>query len=131
MTNIMLHEVYAAASEACARCARECEFYASEFAGSIGNTVRLCLDCAQICRTTASFLGRRSHFLAELTRLCAEVCEACALECEKSPDEQLVDCADSCRRCAEQCLKVAEEPLLSGPGGVQGSGVATSVAPAL
>jgi len=53
-TNTMLNEMYAAASEACARCARECEFYASEFAGSIGNTVRLCLDCAQLCRTTAA-----------------------------------------------------------------------------
>ncbi len=121
---------YKSAIEACGRCAQECEHYASEFAGSIGNCVRLCVDTAQLCRTTASFLSRGSQFTPAITKLCAEVCQACAMECEKAPDALLGECAAICRNCAEECLKIADEQPPE-PFGTQGSGVSASVVPVL
>jgi hypothetical protein len=62
------------------------------------------LDCAEICKTTASLLARGSEHAQHIMPECAEICTVCAEECEKhSHMEHCRICADTCRQCAEMC----------------------------
>ena len=70
--------------------------------------IRLLLDCAEICQTSANFMLRGSEFHARTCGVCAEVCERCAASCESLGDDQhMKDCAQACRRCAESCRQMA------------------------
>jgi hypothetical protein len=70
---------------------------------SMADCIRLEIECAEICRTAASFMSRGSRFAHDVCRVCAEICEACGAECDKFGD------MDHCRRCAEACHQCAEE----------------------
>lgn len=70
--------------------------------------IRLLLDCAEICATSANFMLRGSDLHGAICAACAEVCDACAESCESMPDEQMRECADACRKCAERCRRMAE-----------------------
>jgi hypothetical protein len=71
--------------------------------------IRLLLDCAEICQTSANFMLRGSDFHARTCGVCAEICEQCAQSCaQMSQDPQMQACADACRRCAESCRRMAE-----------------------
>lgn len=70
--------------------------------------MRLLLDCAQICDTSADFMLRGSELHGETCRACAVVCERCAEACERfNDDEIMAACAEACRRCAESCRQMA------------------------
>lgn len=67
--------------------------------------IRLLMDCAQICTTTADYMGRGSSFHDRTCSLCSEICRLCAESCEQvAGDDQMVkQCAELCRRCAGSC----------------------------
>lgn len=70
--------------------------------------LRLLLDCAEICQTSANFMLRGSELHSRVCGLCAEVCERCAQDCERfSDDQQMMACAEICRRCSESCRQMA------------------------
>lgn len=70
--------------------------------------IRLLMDCAQICATSADFMIRGSDLHALTCGICAEVCERCAEDCERmNDDSRMQRCADACRRCAESCREMA------------------------
>ncbi len=71
--------------------------------------IRLLLDCAQICRTSADFMIRGSDLHPRVCALCADLCERCAQDCERVDrnDAQMEACVDLCRRCAETCRRMA------------------------
>jgi hypothetical protein len=73
--------------------------------------LRLIMDCAQICQTSADFMLRGSSFHGRVCGVCADVCESCADSCESfSDDAQMRLCAELCRECATTCreMSVAE-----------------------
>lgn len=70
--------------------------------------VRLLLDCAQICTTSADFMLRASEFHPQTCGVCADVCERCAEDCERFDDDFMQACAAACRRCAESCRHMAQ-----------------------
>lgn len=71
--------------------------------------IRLMLDCAEICQTSANFMLRQSPMHGRTCGLCAEVCLACAEDCERFPDDpQMMACADACRQCALSCQEMAQ-----------------------
>jgi hypothetical protein len=71
--------------------------------------IRLLLDCAEICMTSANYMLRGSELHARTCAVCAEVCERCAASCDAFEDDPLMkQCAAICRRCAESCRKMAE-----------------------
>lgn len=74
------------------------------------NHIRILLDCAEICNTSASFLLRDSNHAKELCDTCATVCEICAAECEDmmGSDEQMKQCAEICRVCSASCKNMAQ-----------------------
>ena len=105
----MSHEKNQALIDTLNRCATECSHCAmacldEKDVEMMVKCIRLDIDCADICRLTASLLSRGSEHGNHLLKECAEVCEACAEECEKhSHLEHCKRCADVCRDCAEAC----------------------------
>jgi hypothetical protein len=70
--------------------------------------IRLLLDCAEICQTSAGFMLRTSDLHTRTCAVCAEICERCARECEAFGDDPVMRaCAEACRRCAESCRQMA------------------------
>jgi len=70
--------------------------------------IRLLLDCAEICQTSADFMLHQSGFHPRTCLVCAEVCEACARDFDAFGDDvQMKRCAEACRRCAESCRGMA------------------------
>lgn len=71
--------------------------------------IRLLLDCAEICQTSANFMLRGSDFHPQTCGVCAEICEACAADCETFTDDpEMQRCAEICRTCAASCREMAD-----------------------
>lgn len=72
--------------------------------------VRLLIDCAQICSTSADFMIRDSAYHVESCGICAKVCEDCAASCESlgRSDRKLQECMDICRRTSESCYRMSQ-----------------------
>jgi hypothetical protein len=71
--------------------------------------IRMLLDCAQICATSADFMTRGSPLHRLTCGACAEICQQCADDCERMAggDEQMLQCVEMCRRCAASCRDMA------------------------
>ncbi|HYG61067.1 MAG TPA: four-helix bundle copper-binding protein [Thermoanaerobaculia bacterium] len=70
--------------------------------------IRLLLDCAEICETSANFMIRGSELHTETCRACSEVCQRCADDCRRlGSDPEMQQCAEACQRCAESCAQMA------------------------
>jgi hypothetical protein len=71
--------------------------------------IRLLLDCAEICATSANFMLRGSELHPRTCAVCAEICERCAEGCERiGPDDAMMQrCAEMCRRCVDTCRRMA------------------------
>ena len=75
--------------------------------------VRLLLDCAQICQTSADFMLRGSSYHTRTCGICADICSACAESCEQigADDSMMKTCAEVCRRCAASCRQMAQTKM--------------------
>ncbi|MGZ8380892.1 MAG: four-helix bundle copper-binding protein [Nitrospira sp.] len=71
--------------------------------------IRLLMDCAQLCTTTADFMARESLIHDRTCSLCSEICRLCAESCERvaGDDQSVTQCAELCLRCAESCNRMA------------------------
>jgi hypothetical protein len=67
--------------------------------------LRLLMNCAEICQTSANFMLSGSPLHGRVCAVCAEVCEACARNCEQLGE--MAECAEECRRCAKSCKTMA------------------------
>jgi len=65
------------------------------------------LDCAELCRLTASFVARDSPLHAMACALCADACQRAARDCERVEDENVRRVAEACRRTADRCRRIA------------------------
>jgi len=89
----------------CDRCAASC--LEEKDIQMLAKCIKLDIDCAQLCRVTASFASRGSAHTIILLDECAELCNVCAEECEKhSHMEHCQQCAEACRHCAEICSQM-------------------------
>lgn len=73
--------------------------------------IRLLVDCAQMCATSADYMLRESPFHGRMCRLCSDLCKLCAKDCEQmaGDDQMLKQCVEMCRRCAESCERMASK----------------------
>ncbi len=73
------------------------------------NHIRLMMDCADICQTSANFMLRGSDLHSITCGACAEICERCAADCDRmgGDDTRMAACAEECRRCADACRQMA------------------------
>jgi hypothetical protein len=67
--------------------------------------LRLMMNCAELCRTSAGFMMSASSMHAHVCGACAVVCDACADSCEQIGD--MDDCVQACRSCAQSCHQMA------------------------
>lgn len=72
--------------------------------------IRVLMDAAQICQTSADFMIRQSDLHAEVCGACAEVMSRCAEACARmADDEQMKRCEESSRRTEESCRRMASD----------------------
>jgi hypothetical protein len=95
-------------SQACTACADAC--LAEPSVADLTRCIRLNLDCADVCDTTARTLSRLTELdptgSRSLLEACAQACGSCAEECERHAAmgmEHCRVCAEACRRCEEAC----------------------------
>ena len=109
----MSHEKNQSLIEELNRCATECSHCAmacldEQDVKMLTTCIKLNIDCAEVCRLTASLLSRGSAHGNHLLKECAELCDICAGECDKhSHMEHCKRCAVVCRDCAEECTAMA------------------------
>lgn len=92
----------------CTSCADAC--LAEE--GDMRQSIRMTLDCADICTATSRLATRLTAYDATLRRamleLCIQACELCATDCERHEHEHCKLCATMCRECADDCRGALE-----------------------
>jgi hypothetical protein len=100
--------------EECLVCAQACTScadasVAEDDVASLRLTIRLCLDCADVCESTGRvatrLTGNQSSPLAAMLEACADACRRSGEECERHAEhhEHCRLCADECKRCEEAC----------------------------
>ncbi len=82
----MAHEQFQSCIDECYSCAAACDHCAAsclfeQDVQKMAKCIRLDLDCAQMCRLAASYMGRGSEFASPVCNACAEICDACGEEC--------------------------------------------------
>jgi hypothetical protein len=111
--------------DACQRCHQTCLNMATTHCMEVGGKhsepshLRLMLNCAEICQTTANFMLSNSEFHNALCVVCADICEACANSCEEVGD--MDECVIACRECMHECLMtsgVSVRPIQSMGGSI-------------
>ncbi len=76
--------------------------------------IRLCLDCADICTTTAGVTSRQTGFDASVTKplleACIASCTSCGDECRRHAmmHAHCQVCAQACDRCAQACMQLLD-----------------------
>ena len=109
----MPHDPMKSCIDACYACATGCDHCAAACLREadvkmLARCIALDLDCAEMCRLAAGYMGRGSELTADICEACAQACEACAEECEKHDRmAHCRACAQACRRCAEECRRTA------------------------
>jgi hypothetical protein len=78
-------------------------------------TIRLCLDCADVCVATGRVLVRQTDYEHEIAKAlleaCVRTCGICAQECERHAQmhEHCRLCAETCRRCEAACSRLLDK----------------------
>lgn len=67
--------------------------------------VRLLINCAEICHTTATAILVGAPLLKPTCRVCAKVCRRCAADAERHGGME--ECAQASQRCADFCQRAA------------------------
>lgn len=94
-------------SATCTGCADAC--LSEQNIPHLVHCLRLDLDCADICGTTARVVGRLTKpnkaTTAAILQACIAACQACGEECTKHAQmhAHCRVCAEACRACAEAC----------------------------
>jgi hypothetical protein len=76
--------------------------------------MRLCMDCADICMTTARVTSRQTESDASVTRAlleaCIASCKSCGDECERMAmmHAHCQVCEQACRRCEQACSQLLD-----------------------
>lgn len=90
-------------------CMVECEHCAQACLGisEMNDCVKKCLDCAEVCRTLATYMVRGSFFVAPLAEACIEICNSCAEECKSHDNSHCQKCAQACQQAVEVYQQIA------------------------
>lgn len=99
--NSKLIVALAECAAACNNCLISC--LDEEDVHMMSQCIKLDIDCARICQTTADFISRKSDYTGHLIKECIEICTNCVKECAKHDMEHCKRCAEACKNCAEVC----------------------------
>jgi hypothetical protein len=113
-------DLLASCIEACAECNATCTVcadasLAEESVIEMRRSIRLCLDCADVCVATGRVLARQTDYEHETAKAmleaCVRACGICAQECERHAHmhEHCRLCAEVCRRCEAACSRLRDK----------------------
>ena len=104
-------------AQSCTACADAC--LAEPDVAALAACIRLNLDCADVCATTARVLLRSSAMAETLLDACAQIARACADECARHAGhhEHCRICERACRAADQACWEYLTAGL-SGPEGI-------------
>lgn len=97
-------------ADTCTACADAC--LAEDKVADLRRCIRLNLDCADACRSTAAMLLRQTEpdvaVLRAAVEACEQACRSCGDECDKHAEmhEHCRVCAEACRQCADACRQL-------------------------
>lgn len=100
-------------AQTCSMCADAC--LAEDMVADLRRCIRLNLDCADLCRATASVLGRQVapdvKTVRALLEACRDACAACGAECSSHAEmhEHCGVCAEACDRCEQACTEALQQ----------------------
>jgi hypothetical protein len=111
--------ILAAAIDALTDCAQACTSDADDDlsepnVADMVKCIRLCLDCADICSTTAGVTSRQTEYDANVTRplleACIASCKSCGDECQRHAmmHTHCQVCEQACRRCEQACRELLD-----------------------
>jgi len=108
----MPHQQFQSCIDACYACAAACDHCAAsclqeQDVKPMARCIALDIDCAEVCRMAAAYMGRGSEFAKAVCQFCADVCQACGDECAKHQMSHCQECAQACHRCADECRRMA------------------------
>jgi hypothetical protein len=108
-------DIHEKCADACSDCAKECNqgFHRCDKQVQAGKAehakaMHLCVDCGEVCSTSAKLVGRMSPLMTITCQVCAESCEACIAECEKLKDPGMKETIESLKKCAASCREMAK-----------------------
>jgi hypothetical protein len=109
--------ILAATIDALTDCAQACTADADDdlsepYVADMVKCIRLCLDCADVCTTTARVTSRQTDYDANVTRplleACIASCKSCGDECRRHADmhAHCRVCEQACRRGEQACRQL-------------------------
>lgn len=112
-------KVLADAIDALTDCAQACTADADDDlseakVAELVKCIRLCLDCADICTTTAEVISRQTEYDANVTRplleACTASCRSCGDECQRHAKmhAHCQICERACRACEQACRQLMD-----------------------
>jgi hypothetical protein len=111
--------ILAATIDALTDCAQACTADADDDlsepnVADLVKCIRSCLDCADICATTAGVTSRQTDYDANVTRpllqACIASCKSCGDECQRHAmmHAHCQVCEQACRRCEQACRQLLD-----------------------
>jgi len=105
------HEHFTKCAQACSACQLQCDMCFNHCATLVADgkkehaaSMRLCVDCGECCKLSATLTARHSALSVHACECCAKCCDECAAACEKmADDKEMAACAKECRECAKSC----------------------------
>jgi WXXGXW repeat (2 copies) len=107
---------FATCAKVCGECQLECDACFHHCTQRVGDgsteharSMRLCVDCAELCSTAARLTARHSPLSAPACEACVKACDLCATSCERiGADKTMAACAKACRQCATECREMVK-----------------------
>jgi len=96
----------AAAMTACNKGFHHCYMEVVEGKKEHAKTMHLCVDCADICGTSAVLVARMSPLMAHACKATTECCNDLIAQCEKLNDPEMRRVIEACGQCAESCREM-------------------------
>jgi hypothetical protein len=102
-------KMIAACQLECDACFHHCAQRVADGATEHARSMRLCLDCAELCSTAARLTVRHSPLSVVACEACAKGCDFYATSCEQvGADKSMAACAKVCRECAKECREMVK-----------------------
>ena len=93
----------------CHGCHHHCEDLVAAGKKDHVKTMKLCVDCGNICAIAANIVSRHGALSATVCEACAKACDECGKACAQIPDdEHMKRCADECKKCATACREMVK-----------------------